>query len=338
MKGEGFLFLGILVFLFIVWVYSGGPHHPISFAGPYITPLTNVGQVSSGYGSSTYTGISVHGTAGGASASYQSGNTQPVSEGQLQSYEAQIAQLQKKVNQERLYGTPSPFQSSVTLSSGNLYATDPDQQYVSISYQNYSGAPITISGWKLSSLATDKSATIPYGDPLPTSASAQARTPIILQPGDQAIITTGTSPLGASFKENECTGYLGQNRTFSPYLNQSCPTPRDEFDRFYGGNKYKDTGCYDLVNSLGSCRTPPDHGNLSSYCYAFVDAHLTYPGCVASHQNDPGFSGHTWHVYLDYHDPFSKTPGKTALLWRTDHEAIKLMDSNGKTVAVYTSY
>ena len=46
------LFLGIILFLFVLWVYSDGPNNPISFAGPYITPVTAPGVKQVGYGSS----------------------------------------------------------------------------------------------------------------------------------------------------------------------------------------------------------------------------------------------------------------------------------------------
>ena len=43
MRSDLFLFIGILVFLFVVWVASGGPHRPLSFAGPTIAPLPTTG-------------------------------------------------------------------------------------------------------------------------------------------------------------------------------------------------------------------------------------------------------------------------------------------------------
>ena len=44
------LFLGCILFLFVLWVYAGGPNNPISFSGPYITPITSPGSTQSGYG------------------------------------------------------------------------------------------------------------------------------------------------------------------------------------------------------------------------------------------------------------------------------------------------
>lgn len=46
------LFIGFLVFLFVLWVYADGPNNPISFSGPYITPVTAPGVSQTGYGPS----------------------------------------------------------------------------------------------------------------------------------------------------------------------------------------------------------------------------------------------------------------------------------------------
>ena len=56
MRTDLWLYFGIIIFFFILWVYSGGPAHPISFAGPYITPITDVGVSSTGYGNQVSAG------------------------------------------------------------------------------------------------------------------------------------------------------------------------------------------------------------------------------------------------------------------------------------------
>jgi hypothetical protein len=56
MGNDLWLYFGIVVFFFVLWVYAGGPTHPISFAGPYITPVTNVGTTQAGYGSGSSAG------------------------------------------------------------------------------------------------------------------------------------------------------------------------------------------------------------------------------------------------------------------------------------------
>lgn len=312
---NGFFFLTVFFFLFAAWIAGGGPNRPISFAGPFITPITNVGVTQTGYGSLDGFQISAV-----KDALYQANQ--------------QLSDAQKQANKDALFGVASPYKGQITIGSANAGATDPSQQYIYL--RNSSSKSITLSGWRIASAATDKSATIPYGDPLPGNGSATASTPITLGPGQQAVLVTGQSPLGASFLENSCLGYLDRNRTYVPYLPQNCPSPRDEYDRYYTGNQYKDASCYALVQKLNSCQTPETSSGLSSSCYAFIDQHLNYPACVASHRYDPNFQGSTWRVYLDYHNPSAKNKTVNDLLWRSSREAIKLLDADGKTVDLYS--
>ena len=62
MKSDGLFFLGVIAFFFILWFATGGPTRPMSFAGPYITPITDVGTVSSGYGSGSTEGFVSNGS------------------------------------------------------------------------------------------------------------------------------------------------------------------------------------------------------------------------------------------------------------------------------------
>lgn len=309
---DGVFFLTIFFFLFVAWVAGGGPAHPISFAGPFIAPSV-VAPLQTGY---------VPGGSGAAESS-------------LWQYSQQLSDLQKEANKAQLFGDPSPYRGKVTLSNGNAAATDPAQQYLYI--RNASAESVTISGWRLASAATDDSAVIPRGDPLPSNGYASARQPITLAPGQQAIVSTGKSPLGASFLENKCIGYLDRSRSYVPYLSQQCPSAREEFDRYFTGNPYKDTRCYEAVQNLNTCQIPAVRSNFSSACTTFIDQRLSYPGCVATHQYDPDFTRYaTWRVYLNYHDPHAKNKTVNDPLWKTSREAIKLLDQNGKTVDLYT--
>lgn len=38
-----------LVFIFVAWVVTGGPNHPIAHEGPFITPVTRSGEEQQGY-------------------------------------------------------------------------------------------------------------------------------------------------------------------------------------------------------------------------------------------------------------------------------------------------
>lgn len=311
---DGFFFLSIFFFLFTAWVAGGGPSKPISFSGPFITPITAPGVTQNGYGSTA----DIHASISNS----------------LTEANQQLATLQRQQNKDRLYGTPSAQKGQVTLGSGNVQVQDPAQQYIYI--RNSGSKDVTISGWRIVSAATDKGATIPYGDPLPGNGSASPSQPITLRPGDQAIVSTGSSWLGASFLENICAGYLDRSRTFVPYIAPQCPYPKDEFARYYTGNAYKDVNCYNAVQNSNACQVPDVGARTSAACNLFITQHLTYTGCVAAHQYDPNFSTRTWRIFLDYHDPNATNHAANDPLWLPSHEAIKLLDANGNTVDLYS--
>jgi hypothetical protein len=319
-----FFFLAIFFFIFIAWIATGGPTRPISFAGPYITPVTNVGVTQVGYGPQ------VQGVSGSASAVG----------GTVSSIQRSIDDLRGQVANGDTVNNPSPYRGQVSIGWGsNVSATNPDQEYISIRLDGNAKSPVDITGWRVQSTVTQYGATIPEGVETMKQVGNAALAPIMLQPGDTAILTTGVSPIGVSFKENECTGYLAsQSSAFYPSISQQCPVAADEYAKFYAGNQYRDGGCYQAMQNVNQCQIPNDPPGLSSACYAFMDARLNYSGCVATHLGDDNFSEHTWHVYfgrteITRSDTSAATYGE---LWRSTRDQITLYDANGKTVDVYS--
>ena len=80
-----------------------------------------------------------------------------------------------------------------------------------------------ITGWKLKGktgldIAIGQGASYIY-----SNVASQPQENIYLKPGEKAIIITGKSPLGTSFKLNKCAGYFEQFHEFAPELNIDCP-------------------------------------------------------------------------------------------------------------------
>lgn len=308
MKSDGIFFLGVLVFFFILWYATGGPSKPISFAGPYITPITDVDTVQQGYGE------------GGSFGSAGGGNVWT----NIMNIESSIASLQRRSSDIRAYGEASPYEGQVTVTgTGGVYSEDEDLEYVTLRASGDQAVDIT--GWRLVSGASGKSARIPEGAALPRSGRVNDTGPIVLAPGEEAIVVTGDSPKGVSFKENMCTGYFAQNQDFYPVLSAQCPYAYDEFDRFFTGNELRDDRCYERVRSAQTCRTPDDN-NVSRACEQLIDDYLTYNGCVNKHRYDSRFPGRTWRVYLE----------RSGELWKSSRDAVKLVDKEGRTVDLYT--
>ena len=307
MKSDGLFFLGILAFFFILWFATGGPSKPISFAGPYITPITDVDTVQEGYGDTPTVDFRSRSIWSDVIGGSFSGGT---SLGTL--------------------NNPSPLKGQVrVISAGGASSDDPDTEYVTLRASG--DTSIDITGWRLVSGASGRSMRIPEGTALPRSGRVNETGRIVLNPGDEVIVVTGESPIGVSFKENRCVGYLTRRQDFTPSIQNRCPSAYEEFEQHYAGNDLRDDKCYDLVRSTSSCETPSDRG-MSRACINLIDDYLTYNGCVEHHRNDPDFPGDTWRVYLEYEN----SRGRADEFWKSSRDAVKLLDSEGKTVDLYT--
>lgn len=307
MKGDGIFFLGVLAFFFILWFATGGPSKPISFAGPYITPITDVDTVQEGYGDTP----AVDFRSGGVWSNIMGGSF---------SGGANLGGV----------SNPSPYQGQVRVSgTGGTSSEDPDQEYVILRASGKDS--IDITGWRLVSGASGRGARIPEGALLPRSGRVNDTGRIVLNPGNEAIVVTGEAPTGVSFKENMCTGYFMSRQEFYPSLSSQCPSAYEEFQNHYTGNGLRDDKCYNLVRSTSSCKTPSDSG-VSNACSALIDDYLVYSGCVATHGNDADFAGDTWRIYLEHEN----SRGKSDELWKSSRDAVKLLDSEGRTVDLYT--
>lgn len=329
MYGNAFFFFAMMLFLFVAWVATGGPNRPISFAGPFITPITNVDQEQQGYGSwwDVVPGDESNWWQwDGGGSSNSSGNTQS----SLWKAQDDLEDIQKDLQAARLFGTPSVYRGKVSIarSTGPLAATDSDEEYVTISLSSSAKENVTISGWRLVSVRTGDAGTIPYGVTLFKSGSVNNTAPITLQPGERAIIVTGRSPVGVSFRENSCAGYLDDAQDFVPKLSGSCPAPLNDFDRFYNGSASDYQKCRAAVQTLPSCETPSKRvSGTSDACFSFMRTHYTYNACTTYHANDRNFWGRTWRIYLGQ---------SRSDLWPTKNDTIKLLDAGGNTVDAFS--
>lgn len=217
----------------------------------------------------------------------------------------------------------SPYKGKVSLTASAARGSNPQKEYIEIraNYSNTESMPVT--GWTVKG-KKGVSISIGPGAYLPYSAQVNPQQPIFLEKNGNAIITTGQSPIGTSFRLNICTGYFNQFQTFYPYLPQECPRlSEDEVPINYPD------ACFDFVRGLSSCRMP-----LSSVpaaagddCSAFVSQHANYSGCVADHKSKVNFYKLDWRIFLN----------RSEELWSNKHDIIILLDQNGRLVD-YVSY
>jgi hypothetical protein len=319
MEHDAWFFIGVFVFIFLIWVATGGPLHPIAFTGPRLAEPGALGggtylslpRAPYGIGG---TDISLPGSSSGESSSGSSSG----SETSLPSFVGGGA-----------FGTPSPYRSIVRMNHyvSGAGSADPKNEYVELSVTQSAGVPINLSEWRLVSDASGSSAAIPKGTEVPVSGTINAVESIVLSPGMRAIVVSGQSPIGASFRENKCIGYFSTFQKFYPSLPQNCPAPSDELASRYGAGYISDAACIEYVNKLSRCQvalTPPV--GASGSCQKFIVTYLNYNGCVDAHKNDADFLGDTWRIYLN----------RTNSMWRIKHEIVKLLDVNGKTVDAFS--
>lgn len=312
---DSWFFVGVFVFIFLIWIITGGPVHPLAFSGPTLAQPQELGGGTylslprAPFAVGEGTTVSLPGS------SSNSGNTYSLD--QTPAFVGNTA-----------FGDVSPYRGLISINhyisgAGSL---DPRNEFFEMFVPQTASSPVDISAWILKSEATGNALTIPRGTEVPLSGTINTVQDIVLLPGTKALVISGKSPIGASFRENKCIGYFSTFQSFSPALPQNCPLPSDELERFYGTGYIRDTSCIEYVNRLPRCQavlTPPS--NLSSSCQSFLLTHMNYNGCVNIHQRDSDFLGSTWRVYL----------GRSSSMWRQQHEAIKILDNTGKTVDAF---
>ncbi len=316
MEHDAWFFIGVFIFIFLIWIATGGPIHPLAFSGPRLAQPEELGggtylslpRAPFAVGGSN---VSLPGSTSGGGAIGGTGNS---------SYPSLISGT--------AFGIISPYRGIVSMSHyvSGAGSADPQNEYVEISVSQNAKTPINLSGWTLRSDATGATATIPKGTEVPISGTINASENLLLSAGMKAIVISGRSPIGASFRENKCIGYFSSFQKFYPPLPQNCPPASDELESFYGPGYVSDAACINYVNKLSRCEvalSPPV--SASGSCQNFMVKYLNYNGCMEAHQQDADFKGETWRIYLN----------RTNSMWRTRHEIVKLLDASGKTVDAF---
>lgn len=251
-------------------------------------------------------------------------------ERELLDIEDEYDDLRGQLDEAKVFGDPSPHREQVSLSSsfGGARADRPSTEYLSLTASSLNTTPVDITGWSLQSLVTGVRVSIPQGVRVFESTQANTVDRIYLDPGAEAIVTTGPSPVGVSFRENICSGYLGQFQSFVPSLPQQCPAPSEELPSTLENLRTYGEQCIDFVRNLPRCSFYLDElpGSLSPACELFVKNALTYQGCVDAHRWRPSFIVGDWRIYLN----------QSRELWQNSRDVIRLLDAQGRTVDVWT--
>lgn len=284
-------FLFIMAILIIAWFFTGGHLRQSSKTGWFLnkngSPVKNI---SSGKNK----------TASSSSSSSLSNKT--------------------STSSEKLISEKPDF---VVLKTSGAKETSPSEEYLEIKADKKNKSPMRITGWKLEGkggldVAIGKGASFIH-----TESSVQPQEDIYLKPGEKAVIATGLSPIGTSFKINKCVGYFNQFHEFYPNLNAECPALREED---LPKNIDSDDKCFNYIKTIPACKTmisiPYKNSSLSSSCQDFVIRNANYKSCVEKHKDDLDFYSPEWRVYL----------GRNEELWKKSRETINLYDEKNNLI------
>ncbi|MFC1751731.1 hypothetical protein ACFLY5_01130, partial [Patescibacteria group bacterium] len=185
---------------------------------------------------------------------------------------------------------------------------------------------INVSGWILGGWIDEEdefvTISIPRGTEKPRHGEVNKASEVWLKPNESAIVLTGETPVGVSFKLNKCFGYLTQFQDFVPDFAKLCPTPSEE--------RWSDDlseNCTNYLSTIPRCRVPLSFpSGLEEECTEEISEKLNYNYCVNNYARDKDFYIPEWRLYL----------GFDRELWSNSGETITLYDSDGLLVDTLT--
>ncbi len=215
----------------------------------------------------------------------------------------------------------SLFADTVSIMSAlGAKESDPNKEYVEIQASPWNKNTIVVTGWSIKT-PSGKTIKIAGASNIPKQGGLNQETLIALEAGDRLAIVSGRSPLGVSFRENVCSGYLEQFQDFSPPIPLSCPNPSVDLAV---KNLSGEPACVSFVAGIRTCENTLTGfpGNISNACLLYAQNDLTYNGCVNLHQSDRFFFKDRWRFYA----------GENAEIWSNKGGVIRLYDADNKLV------
>ncbi len=220
-------------------------------------------------------------------------------------------------------GERSPYAGFVDLQIGTAQSSSPNEEYVVIRASGLVTLPIVVSGWTLRSNFTGARAVVPLAASPFVQGVVNSVDTIELGSGESVILASGVSPVGVSFRETTCTGYLAQTQRFSPALSNACPRPTDLLPATAENIARFGEACVNFVLRLPQCSYPSNVPNdVSNTCRAFLANTFTYSGCMRAYGSGENTNMRSWRAY----------ESSASELWNNAHDTIVLYDGQGRTV------
>lgn len=246
----------------------------------------------------------------------------------LKSAEKEYETLEKDIEEAKNFGAPSPHRGKITIYQDGTLEENPSSEYLTLTASWGNTETVDMSGWSLQSALSGVRAFIPRGAPTFILGAVNTQTGIQLSPGASVVISSGYSPVGTSFQENICTGFLNQIQTFAPRLSERCPQSSEAIPLTAENLNAYGEACIDFARSFPACVAPLNDfpANTSPSCRNYLANTLSYNGCVNMYRYRSNFVEGSWRVYLS----------SSRELWRNTHDVIRLLDAEGRTVDAVT--
>ena len=116
------------------------------------------------------------------------------------------------------FGDASPYAGKIIIRESNATESDVTQEFIQLTASEGNSQPILVTNWALQSAVSGARAIIPPAVPFFILGVVNPVQPVYLEPGASIFVATGASPVGTSFRENICSGYLSELHTFTPEL------------------------------------------------------------------------------------------------------------------------
>lgn len=312
------LFIVALLIFGVIWIMSGGLSRAIQYASGISNPL----ELFTGTASGTPFRL-----PGQPDFNNYGPEVSQVAGSELENaiYDTNLGGATEiaQQNDPQTYGNPSTDAGAISLALGTV-ATAPQAEYLVITANTANTAPVSLGGWSLQSVYTGVRHTLPQAAPTFTQGVVNAVQPISLVPGGSVVVSSGVSPVGVSFRENACTGFLSQFQPFTPPLQTRCASASGALPDTPQTRAAYGDACFDFLYSLPSCTFPQTlPASLPPSCVQALREALTYNSCMRGNRTAPGFFGTDWRAYLASPIP----------LWR-EHDVVRLLDPSGRIVDV----
>lgn len=321
------LFIFMIVALVALWLYTGGASAVARTAHTFTNPVALIFG-NGGSGSFITLPWQIGVPQGPDISSFAEGDDTGATPQTQEEYAAQNDALQARAEALRTFGNPSPYVGAITIRGSATAETDPGQEYVELDAARGNATPINITGWSLQSAVSGIRLFVPPAASPFLLGVLNNVAPVYLEPGTSAIVGSGTSLVGISFRENTCIGYLNELQHFTPELSSECPAPSDILKKNPDTLRIYGATCFDYVETNPQCHFPGASlpSNLSAPCRTLLANTLTYNGCVSSNRYRSDFALPEWRLYLN-------AQGEA---WGNSHDIIRLLDSQGHTVDVFS--